>query len=136
MIMVYNLNHLRIKRAKLIIDSLKNFEELEFFSPRKKNNHVYHLLSAYYKPSKKMNRDNLIDRLYKNYSIKCAVQYYPLYRYDLFKKFGFAKNNCPNTDLFFNNMISFPFHVWMSEKQVKYLVSSIKKTLISLRKYR
>lgn len=131
-----NLNHLRIKRAKHIIDSLKNFEELEFFSPRKKNNHVYHLLSAYYKPSKKMNRDNLIDRLYKNYSIKCAVQYYPLYRYDLFKKFGFAKNNCPNTDLFFNNMISFPFHVWMSEKQVKYLVSSIKKTLISLRKYR
>ena len=48
--------------------------------------HVYHLLSAYYAPSKKVNRNSLIEKLFKNYSIKCAVQYYPLYKYDLFKK--------------------------------------------------
>ena len=93
-------------------------------------------MSAYYKPSKKINRNNLIEKLYKNYSIKCAVQYYPLYKYPLFKKMGFSKHKCPNTEKFFDNMISFPFHIWMKNKQFDYMVSSVKKTLIDLRKSR
>ena len=27
-------------------------------------------------------------------------------------------------------MISFPFHIWMSNKQFNYMISSVKKTLI------
>ena len=34
----------------------------------------------------------------------------------------------------FDNMISFPFHVWMSEKQFEYLKNSLIKSLIYLRK--
>ena len=80
------------------------------------------------------NRNDLIKNLYKNYSIKCAVQYYPLYKYPLFKKMGFEKHKCKNTEKFFNNMISFPFHIWMSDKQFNYMISSVKKVLIYLRK--
>ena len=54
-------------------------------------------------------------------------------RPDVTKKMGFAKNNCPNTEKFYNNMISFPFHVWMSDKEFNYLISSVKKALKSLR---
>jgi len=91
------------------------------------------ILSAFYKPSKKINRDKLIEILYKKYSIKCEVQYYPLYKYPLFKKMGFSKHKCPNTEIFFKNMISFPFHVWMSNKDFNYLSTSIKKSISQLK---
>ena len=98
-----------------------------------KKRHVYHLLSAYVRPSKKINRDKLIEILFKKFDIKCAVQYYPLNRYELFKKNGFGKANCPNTDRFYDNMISFPFHIWMSNKQFDYLINSVKKAVYKLR---
>ena len=128
------LNKLRIKRAKKFITSLKMFKELDFNEAFRGKRHVYHLLSAYFKPSKFSNKDDLIKKLYEDYSIKCIVQYYPLYKYDLFKKMGLGKSKCPNTEKFYNNMISFPFHAWMSDKEFNYLISSVKKVLIDLRK--
>ena len=130
------LNNLRISRAIKFIKSLSDFKELKFNISFKSKKHVYHLLSAYYKPSKKINRNNLIQILYNKYSIKCAVQYYPLYKYSLFKKMSFRKHTCPNTEQFYNNMVSFPFHIWMTNKQFDYLISSVKKSLINLQKHR
>ena len=106
---INKLNNDRIKRAKKIIFSLKSIKELEFFESFKNKRHVYHLLSAKVN-SKKFNRDDLINKLYEKFKIKCAVQYYPLYKYPLFSKLGYKKANCPNTEDFFLNMISFPFH--------------------------
>ena len=126
------LNSVRIQRAKKAIKELSNFKMLSFNNDNKNKRHVYHLLSAYVEPTKKINRDKLIKILFKKFKIKCAVQYYPLNRYDLFKKNGFGKSICPNTDKFFDNMISFPFHVWMKDKEFNYLINSIKKTLIEL----
>lgn len=126
------LNSIRIKRAKLAIDRLSSIKELSFNKNNKNLRHVYHLLSAHVEPNKKINRDKIIRMLFNKYKIKCAVQYYPLNRYDLFKKNGFGKAKCPNTDRFFDNMISFPFHVWMSNKDFNYLIDSIKKTFNKL----
>ncbi|MBO06567.1 MAG: hypothetical protein CMI58_05995 [Parcubacteria group bacterium] len=57
-------------------------------------------------------RNQLFDIATLNdYSIKCVVQYYPLTKYSLFKKMGLGKHKCKNTEKFFNNMISFPFHI-------------------------
>ena len=130
------LNNYRIKRAKKFINSFASFDELHFNKSFEKRRHVYHLLSAYYKPSKKVNRNDLIKELFEKYKIKCAVQYYPLYKYPLFKKMGFYKNNCTDTEKFYNNMISFPFHIWMSDSQFNYLILSVKKVLLKLRKKR
>ena len=130
------LNELRIKRAKKIINQLSKYKELNFFSPDGKNQHVYHLLSAYYEPKNNINRDDLIKLLFEKYNIQCVVQYYPLYKYDLFKKNGFGKAKCLNTEKFYNNMISFPFHVWMKNNEINYLVSSITRSLNFLRKKR
>ena len=126
-------NNIRIKRAKKLIQSLKDFKELDFNAEFRNKRHVYHLLSAYYKPSKNNNRDNLINLLYKKYKIKCAIQYYPLYRYDLFKKMKIKKNKCENTDKFYDNMISFPFHLWMTDNDFSYLIRSVKNCLVELR---
>lgn len=130
---IKKLNNDRIKRAKKVINNLKKFQEIEFLNSFKDNRHVYHLLSARI-ISKKFNRDDLINLLYNKYKIKCAVQYYPLYRYPLFIKKGFGKAKCPNTDIFFKNMISFPFHHWMTEKNLDYMILSIKKSLEILNK--
>lgn len=128
------LNNIRIKRAADLVNYLTDFKELNFFNPKEKKRHVYHLLSAYFSPTNNVNRDDLIRLLYEKYNIKCVIQYYPLYKYDLFKKNGFGKAKCPNTEKFYNNMISFPFHVWMNNKDIQYLKISIKKSLIELRK--
>jgi dTDP-4-amino-4,6-dideoxygalactose transaminase len=77
--------------------------------------------------------DDLIQLLSTKYRIKAIVQYYPLNRYPLFEKMGFGVADCPNTDLFFDNMISFPFHHWMSEDDFRYIVSSTKSALNQLR---
>ncbi len=129
-----SLNALRVKRAKKAMKILNECKELSFNKNYKNKRHVYHLLSAYVEPSKKINRDKLIEILFVKYKIKCAVQYYPLNRYELFKKNGFGKARCPNTDNFFDNMISFPFHVWMKNSEFNYLIKSIKKALFELKK--
>ncbi len=130
---VNKLNKMRISRAKYIIQSLSKFKELKFFSEFKKRRHVYHLIPAQVL-SKNFNRDDLISILYKKFKIQCVVQYYPLYKYPLFKKMGFGKSYCKNTEFFFNNMISFPFHVWMSNSELVYMVNSIKKAITILNK--
>lgn len=128
------LNKKRIKRAKKFVNSLRNFKNLIFNKSFEKRRHVYHLLSAYYKPHKSSNRDNLISIMFNKFKIKCAVQYYPLYRYSLFKKINKNNKICKNTDKFYDNMISFPFHEWMSDKEFNYLINSTKKSLKILEK--
>jgi len=61
--------------------------------------------------------------------VQCVVQYYPLYRYDLYKKVGQGDANCPNTDQFFDNMISFPFHHMMSDGDFDYMIEATKRAL-------
>lgn len=124
----------RRKRAQKFINSFNEFEELSFQKQNDSKAHSYHLLVAKYKAVKNgKNRDNLISILSKKYKIQVIVQYYPLYRYDLFKKMGYAKAVCPASDDFFDNMISFPFHIWMNENDFDYMIASIKQALIELR---
>jgi dTDP-4-amino-4,6-dideoxygalactose transaminase len=56
-----------------------------------------------------------------------------LHRYDYYKKSGFGDANVPNTDLFYDNMISFPFQHWMSEEEIDYMKESIVDVIKSLR---
>ena len=65
-------------------------------------------------------------------SIQCVVQYYPLYRYDLYKKAGQGNSNCPNTDQFYDNMISFPFHHMMEEDTFAKLIVITKNVISKL----
>ncbi len=123
------LNNIRISRAKQFIDAFKKYKILSFNDSFNKKRHVYHLLSAYVDPKFNLDRNLLFEELFTRYKIKCATQYYPLYRYPLFKKLGAGTGRCPNTEKFYDNMISFPFHVWMKKKDFTYMIESIKKIL-------
>ncbi len=122
------MNNERIKRAKYFIKKLNKLSENLIFNSNFENKrNVYHLLPALVNPNGTIDRDSLIKKLSFKFGIQCVTQYYPLYKYDLFKKKGFAKHKCPNTDYYFDNMISFPFHLWMSMHDLDYIIASIKK---------
>ena len=72
--------------------------------------------------------------LWKICEIQAIVQNCLLYRYPLFIENGLSEANCPNTDQFFDNMVSFPFYVWMEEEHLEYMINSIKKTSEYFRK--
>ena len=124
------LNNQKRKRAIYFIDALKDYPELEFHK-HDTIRHNYHLLAARMTNGK---RDMFIRKMANEKGIQCVVQYYPLNRYPLYQKIGFGNANCPNTDIFFDNMVSFPFHHWMSDNDFKYMLKSTEDVLESLRK--
>ena len=119
------LNEIRISRAKKFINAFRNHKTLSFNDCKT----LFSFGCEYVFPTKNFNRNILFRELFNKYKIKCATQYYPLYRYPLFKKLGLGNGKCPITDKFFDNMISFPFHVWMKEKDFTYMIHSLKKIL-------
>lgn len=64
-----------------------------------------------------------------DFGIQCVVQYYPLNRYPLYIDAGFGEANCPNADMFFDNMVSFPFEHQLKDEEIKYILRSIKTVL-------
>ncbi|MFC1807236.1 DegT/DnrJ/EryC1/StrS family aminotransferase [Candidatus Omnitrophota bacterium] len=124
----------RVARASQFIEAVKGYPELIFQKVPKGQISSRHLLPARYdgKITGKSNND-FIEIMYKEYNIKIIVQYYPLYRYPLFQKSGFGEADCPATDYFYDNMVSFPFHSWMPDEEFYYMLESAVKTLKKLR---
>ena len=117
------------KRALKFIDSLVNFPELKFHRVDS-SRHNYHLLVGRLVGGK---RNNFIRKMAEEKKVQCVVQYYPLNRYPLYQKAGFGEARCPNTDEFFDNMVSFPFQHSLSEEDFNYMLSSVMEILESLR---
>jgi perosamine synthetase len=119
------INNDKRQRAITFIDALADHPELEFHKVDSKR-HNYHLLVA-----RMINgdRDHFMQKMAEEDRIQCVVQYYPLYRYDFYKKAGQGEANCPSTDLFFDNMISFPFHHMMSDEDFELMISAAKRCL-------
>ena len=122
-----NINNEKRKRALQFMDAMEEFSHIEFHR-EESDQHNYHLLAAIVRNGK---RDHFMKKMAET-GIQCVVQYYPLYRYDLYKKTGHGKAVCPNADLFFDNMVSFPFHHMMSDDDFNFMVEATKKILSEL----
>ncbi len=115
--------------------ALSDFPELVFQSLAEGCESSHHLLAARYDGTPAGGtRDDLISLLFHSYGIKTVVQYCPLYRYPLFAKAGFGAADCPETDRFFDNMVSFPFHHWQSEDEMAAMIAATRDAMIHLRK--
>jgi len=122
------MNQEKRDRAIFFIDELSSFSDLKFHRVNAKQ-HNYHLLVA--EIGNNM-RDQFIQKMAEKKGVQCVVQYYPLYRYDLYIKANQGESNCPNTDYFFDNMISFPFNHMISDVEFTYLLKSTKEVLMGL----
>ncbi len=122
------------KRRKLfnyLTQKLSSLSELKFQKFETELSHSHHLLPCRC-VSDKWNRNDLIKILFEKFKIKCVIQYYPLHRYELFKKFEYGFAEVPNTDEFYDSMISFPFSLTLNKIEIDYLVESIIKSVKSL----
>ncbi len=117
----------RRSAALNFIDALTEYPQFSFHREDSLR-HAYHLLPAFFDETQSAaSRDDYLAFLAYEKGIKCVVQYCPLNRYPLYEKFGFGEANCPNTDRFYDNMISFPFHHWLSDSDRSYIIESIKE---------
>lgn len=114
-------------RALHFIDALADFPELEFHRVDN-NRHNYHLLTARV-TSGPEKRDALVRTLFNEKGIKCVVQYIPLNRYDFYKKIHMGTADCPNADLFYDTMISFPFQHWLTDDEYTYMLASVREVM-------
>ena len=117
------------KRAMAFIDALADRDELSFHR-EDSTRHNYHLMVARVTNGR---RDELIRRMSREKQVQCIIQYYPLYRYDLYKKLGYGNAECPQTDEFYDNMISFPFHHHLTDEQYSYMLTSLGEVLDDMR---
>ena len=132
---VDEISNIRRQKAEYILDAVSDYSELSPQSIPQGSTHVYHLLSfRYASVIAGKDRNDLISTLVNDHRIQAIVQYYPLYRYPLFAKAGLGEANCPNTDQFFDNMISVPFYPWFEADQTEYLAQRLSASLESLRR--
>jgi perosamine synthetase len=128
------INAERGKRGREFRAALADFPELVFQHIPDECKHAWHLLPARYDGSAwGKTRDDLLALMAYDYGVKFIVQYYPLYRYPLFQKMGFGAHACPETDRFFDHMVSIPFHVWMSDADFSFMIDSTRQALTRLR---
>ena len=126
-----SINDEKRARALRFMDGLADFPELEFHRVETRR-HNYHLLAARMTEGPEK-RDAFMRAMFQEKGVKCVVQYIPLNRYDYYRRLGMGEANCPNADLFFDTMVSFPFQHWMSEEDFQYMLTSAREVLASLR---
>jgi dTDP-4-amino-4,6-dideoxygalactose transaminase len=117
------------KRALRVIDALTDYPELLFHRDAS-TRHNYHLLAAQVKHGL---RDSFMRRMADHHGIQCVVQYCPLNRYPFYQRLGFDRADCPNTDVFFDNMVSFPFNHLLTDSDMGEIIWSTRETLDYLR---
>lgn len=131
---VPEMNAERKARFLYIKNLLAKYPEIVFQEIEPNVESAYHLLPFRYDGKKYgCTNHDFIEQLVNEYGIQAIVQYYPLNRYPLFSKAGFGAASVPNTDYFFDNMVSVPFHHWLSDEEFKYIAESIGRTAEHLR---
>ena len=129
-----DINAQRQHQARRFVQALTEFPELVFQSVPSGCEHVYHLLPARYEgQGYGKHRDDLIATLFEQFKLKCLVQYWPLNRTELFAQRGFGAAQIPQTDQFFDNMISFPWWSDMDDTLIDDMAGRTREALTLLR---
>ncbi len=128
------INEQRRRQAARFMEALADFPELVFQAVPAGCEHVYHLMSARYDGQAfGTTRDDLIGLLDRKYDLQCIVQYWPLYRTELFRNLGQGEADVPETDRFYDNMISFPWWSDMGDDLLDDMAERTRRALAELR---
>ncbi len=122
---VDQINKEKRARALKVIDQLAECSEL-LFHREASERHNYYLLAAEMQPGL---RDRFIRRMAEHHRIQCVVQYYPLNRYPFYRDLGLGDAHIPNTNKFFDNMVSFPFSHLLRDEEIDAVVAAAKETV-------
>ena len=115
----------RVKNSLYLEKRLKNIKGLVFKKRFKYLVEVFHLYEFRLQNSKL--RDPLVKYLRKN-DIDAKIHYpIPMHLQPAAKKYGYKKGDFPMTELIANTTISLPVHEFISTKQLRYMIQTIKK---------
>ena len=124
----------RRHQATRFMAALSDYPELRFQHVPDDCEHVYHLMSARYDGQPYgCDRDDLIALARGKYQLNLIVQYWPLNRAELFQKFGFGEADAPESDRFYDNMVSFPWWSDMSDELLDDMAQRTRQALQDLR---
>jgi len=130
-----DMNRERDRRARLFRDGLADLPEIQLQRIPEGCGHTHHLMPLRFRGERiGKTRDQFMEAVIYREGIKAVVQYYPLYRYPMFQRAGFGQADCPHTDEFFDNMVSFPFHHWLSETDLEKEITAIGNAVRFLRR--
>jgi len=128
------INKQRRHQADRFIGALADVPELVFQKIPPGCGHAYHLMAARFDGTDSgKTRDDLIGLLHTDYNLTCIVQYWPLNRSELFQKAGFGEADVPESDRFFDNMISFPWWSDMSDEVIDDMAGRTRAAVQELR---
>ncbi|MDR1509865.1 MAG: DegT/DnrJ/EryC1/StrS family aminotransferase [Synergistaceae bacterium] len=96
--------------------------------------HIHHQCIYHFEGANGKNRDDLLDITTTKYGIRNIVQYYPLYRYPIFKKAGFGEADCPKLEKWWDNSFSFPWWCGVPDETLSYMADSIKAAIEEFKK--
>lgn len=123
-----------IAQREKIMAKLADTPEISFAKAPEGYRHIVHQFIMHFDGSAfGKDRNDLLDLLTTTYQIRAIVQYYPLYRYDLFKKFGFGGHDCPVLEGWWDNTFSFPWYAGMDDETIDYLTTSLKQAIADLK---
>ena len=111
--------------------NFKNFKNVEYPRIPPKFESAYHLypLKINFKKTK-LQKNVFFKKLLKR-GIKLQVHYIPIYRHSYYKKkYNLSFKNFPNTEKFYNNVVSIPIYYNLKKSILRKIVKSIKKLLI------
>ena len=128
------INDTLIAQREKIMALMTDTPEISFAKTPEGYRHIVHQFIMHFDGSAfGKNRDDLLDIMTDQYKIRCIVQYYPLYRYPLFQKFGAGEHDCPVLEGWWDNSFSFPWWSGMDDETIDYLVSSTKEAIKQLK---
>ena len=128
------INDQRRHQAARFMSALADYPELKFQQVRDGHEHAYHLMAARYDGEPHgQQRDTLMELVRGKYQLNCIVQYWPLNRSELFRSFGFGEADVPESDRFFDNMISFPWWSDMPDAIIDDMAERMRQALDELR---
>lgn len=127
-------NNILIEQDKKIRQALKDVPEISFPEILPGGRYVVHQYILHFDGSAfGKNRNDLLDLMTGKYGIRCIVQYYPLYRYPLFQKFGMGEADCPVTDQWWDNSFSLPWWCGIGEEDIALMTDSLKSAIEDLK---
>ena len=109
------IDEFRLRREKLhgvYTEKLANFKNIRLLKKIQGRNPMWHLFPIFVE-----NRNMVLTEL-RNRGVMAQVNYIPAYFHPVFEKQGYEKGICPNSELFYDQEISIPFHTLMTEQLI------------------
>ena len=136
LLIIKNINKYNLKRKNCRIYRQK-FKNLEFIKTQvipkniKSSYHLFPIKLNFLKLN--INKNTFFKKLLKM-GVKLQVHYIPIYRHSYYrKKFNLKIKNFPNTEKFYNQVVSLPIYYNLRKKTQLYVINCLKNFLKRLK---